>query len=148
MDILNLTWIWLIVAVVFAVVEALTLGITSIWFAAGALAAFGLALIGMSFPIQVASFVIVSVALLVFTRPIASKMLNVGKEKTNVAAIIGKVGIVTKSMDRFSTGQVKVGGQVWTALGEAGSELQEGDSVEVVGVEGVKLIVKANGGRK
>lgn len=126
----------------FAVVEAATFGLTTIWFAAGALVAMGAAALGAGLYTQTAVFFIVSIALLVFTRPIAKDYLKIGAQKTNVSEIIGRKAIVKKRITSHETGQVKIKGQIWTAVSEDGQPIEEKTEVVVAGVEGVKAIVR------
>lgn len=100
-------------------------------------AAIGINIIG-----QIFVFLIASAVLVYFTRPIAKKYLKIGATKTNVDSIVGMIGIVTKKIEGFNTGQVKVAGQIWTAKSQDNKEIHEGSQVEVIKVEGVKLIVK------
>ncbi len=135
---------WIILAVVFAVIEAFTLGIATIWFAIGALFAMLAAMIGVGLIGQIFIFLIASSVLIYFTRPLAKKYLKIGNTKTNVNSIVGLVGLVTKKIEPFNTGQVKVSGQIWTAKSYSNKEIEEGEEVKVIKVEGVKLIVENN----
>lgn len=140
LDFITITWAVLIV--LFTVVEALTLGLTSIWFAVGSLAALITASLGFGLPVQIVVFVIVAVILVVYTRPIAKKVLKIGHNKTNIDALIGERGYVVKSIEAKSLGQVKLKGQIWTAKGPGHEAFEVDDEVEVLAIEGVKLIVK------
>lgn len=100
------------------------------------------AFIGAGIMGQMFVFLIASAILVYFTRPVAKKYLKIGTTKTNVNSIIGLVGIVTKAIKPFNTGQVKVAGQIWTAKSLDNDEIEEGKQVKVIKVEGVKLIVK------
>lgn len=135
--------IWLAVLIICLVLEAATLGLTSIWFAFGALASLIFSLLGVSIFIQILIFIIVSICLLYFTRPIAVKVLKIGHVKTNYESIIGKIGIVTEDIDNLaSMGQVKVEGQVWSCRTLSGMQITKGQKVIVKEVKGVKLIVE------
>jgi membrane protein implicated in regulation of membrane protease activity len=135
--------IWLVVLIICLVIEAATLGLTSIWFAFGALVSLLFSLSGVSIFVQVLIFLIVSVCLLYFTRPIAVKVLKIGHVKTNYESIIGKKGIVTEDIDNLaSRGQVKVEGQVWSCRTLSGEHITKGQKVIVNEVKGVKLIVE------
>jgi membrane protein implicated in regulation of membrane protease activity len=135
--------IWIVVAVILALVEAVTLGLTTIWFAVGAVAAALAALLGANFPVQLAVFLIVSVLSLLFTRPVAVKRLKVGREKNVTEQMEGRQGIVTEAVVPFGTGLVKVGGVFWTAVGEDPAiGIEKGRTVVAVRIEGVKLVVK------
>ncbi|WIF95979.1 NfeD family protein [Caminicella sporogenes] len=133
---------WIIVAVIFGIIEAFTLGLTTIWFAAGALVAMISALINLPFIVQILIFLISAGVFLYYTRPIAKEYLKIGATKTNVNSIIGKIGIVTKKILPYNTGQVKVSGQIWTAKSIDDKEIDENLEIKVVRVEEVKLIVK------
>ena len=87
-------------------------------------------------------FLISSALLIYFTKPLAKDFLHIGSEKTNVEAVIGLDGPVIKGIERYATGQVKINGQIWSALSEDGEPIEVGVKVQVVAVEGVKLIVK------
>lgn len=134
--------VWIGIAVLFAAIEAMTLGLTTIWFTIGAVAACIVSLLKGHPIIQFATFVLVSVLLLYFTRPLAEKKLRIGAEKTNVDALIDKMGIVTKEITPFNTGLAKVNGIIWTALSnDCNLTLPVDTKVKVIRVEGVKLIV-------
>jgi membrane protein implicated in regulation of membrane protease activity len=135
--------VWLAIAVIFAIAEGLTMSMITIWFTIGAAAATVVAAFDGDIWIQFIAFVAVSTILLIFTRPVLVKHLKVGREKNNVEALEGKTGLVTKAIEPFGSGQVKTGGIVWTAIGEEQTfAAPEGRTVEIVRVEGVKLIVK------
>ncbi|KNF08140.1 nodulation efficiency protein D-like protein [Gottschalkia purinilytica] len=134
---------WIIVAVICGVVEIATLGITSIWFVVGALIAWLLAELNLPFEIQILAFFISSGVMLYFTRPIAQRLLKIGHAKTNTDLLIGEIGIVIKDIETInSVGQVKVKGQVWSAKTSGEEDIAKDEKIEVVGIEGVKLIVK------
>lgn len=133
---------WAILIVLFTVIEASTLGLTSIWFAVGSLAALIASAMGFGIIIQMIVFVLVAAVLLIYTRPIAKGFLKVGQNKTNIDAIIGQHGYVTKAIKIKETGLVKVNGQIWTAKCPEHEEINVEVEIEVLAVEGVKLIVK------
>ncbi len=134
---------WLVAAVVLGIIEALTLGIVTLWFAIGALFAMVAAMIGLSFLYQMIVFIISSAVLLYFTRPIAKNYLKLRTVRTNADSLVGKTGIVLEKIDNMkSAGQVKVQGQVWSARSSDGSDIAEEEKVEIVEISGVKLIVK------
>lgn len=134
---------WLILFVVLILFEIATLGLTTIWFAGGALIAFILSLFQVDLWIQIVVFVVVSVVLLFFTRPYAQKHFNKNLKKTNVEEIIGKQGKVLEDIDnKNSQGKVSLNGMVWTARSETEDVICKESFVQVVRVEGVKLIVK------
>ena len=135
-------WFWVALVILFALIEVFTLGLTTGWFAIAALVMVFLSLLKISLPIQILIFLVISALLLIFTRPLAVKKLNMGKEKTNVDSLIGKHALVIKSIGEFEKGEVKIGGQIWSARAEDNSEINEGTKCEVLRVEGVQLIVR------
>jgi membrane protein implicated in regulation of membrane protease activity len=132
--------LWVILIIVFVVAEVLSLGLTSIWFAFGALFALIVSFFINSLMVQITVFVLSSVILLYFTKPIVKKYLKVGRTKTNVDSLIGMKGVVTEPITKHKTGQVKVNGQIWTAFSE--ELLEAGEEVIVIEVQGVKIKVK------
>ena len=139
---LDAALIWIAIAVIFAIIEAVTLGLLTIWFTIGAVCAAVVVWLGGGVALQVVVFLVVSVVLLYFTKPLAQKKLKIGNVKTNVDALVGEVGLVTEEIRPFDTGQVKAAGQIWTALAELREQSIPVDArVRIVRVEGVKLIV-------
>lgn len=135
---------WLGLIVVLIVIEAATVSLTTIWLAGGALIAFIFALFGLPLWTQIAAFLAVSIILLVFTRPIAVKYFKSKIQKTNTDALIGTTGLVIMDISEYKAGQVKVRGQIWTAVSESGDSIQADTEVIIVAIEGVKLVVKAS----
>lgn len=133
---------WLAAMVLFSVIEATTLGLATIWFAAGAFVSVIAAILNFSIPVQIGLFIVVSLALLAFTRPILVEHLRVGRHKTNLDVIIDSIGLVTKDIEPFKVGQIKVNGQIWTATTEDKNTITKDTKVKVIKIEGVKLIVK------
>ena len=133
---------WLIVMALLLVVEIATLGLTTIWFAAGALVAFLAALLNLPFWFQMILFLAVSIVLLFFTRPLAARYLNSRTTKTNAESLVGRSAIVTKDIDNLlAQGQVKVGGMEWTARATRDDiKIHSGATVVIEGISGVKLI--------
>ena len=104
--------IWLGLILVFLIVEIITVGLTSIWLAGGALVALILNQLGVNLIWQIVAFFVVSVVLMVFTRPFAKKYINAGRTKTNYESIIGKTAKVTETIDNLKeTGAAVVDGQ-------------------------------------
>ena len=140
---LNMTTVWLIAMVALFVIEAAIPGLVSIWFAIGALAALISALVNAPLWLQIAWFFIVSVALLILTRPLVKKYVNGKVQPTNADVVIGKEAVVFEEIDNVrGTGAVRVGGKQWTARSEDGAVIGNGKVVTVLRIEGVKLIVK------
>ncbi len=135
--------IWLGIMIVLLMIEVATLGLTTLWFAGGSLVAFFAALLHAPVFVQVLLFLLVSIVLLYFTRPIAIRYLNKSRVKTNVETIIGKEAVVTQDINNLhAQGQVVIGGMEWTARTSTNEETIEKNAVVVVKkVDGVKLIV-------
>ena len=134
--------VWLVLIVVFLMVEASTVTLVSLWFAAGALAAILVALTGGGLGFQVAVFVIVAAVCLTALRPLVRKHIKPKLTKTNVDAVVGTTGLVTVAIDNVSAvGQVKLGAMYWTARSASGDPIAEGTLVKVERIEGVKAIV-------
>ena len=139
---MSLAIIWLIVLVVCLVAEIATLGLTSIWFAGGALLALLIAMIGGPLWLQVLVFLVASIVLLIVTRPIAAKYFNKNREKTNVNSKLGKQAIVTVTIDNLKgEGQIVTEGMEWTARSLDSTVIEEGSVVTIEKIEGVKAVV-------
>jgi membrane protein implicated in regulation of membrane protease activity len=140
---------WLIAMVVLLIVEGLAPGLVSIWFALGALAALISALLGAPVWLQIVWFLLVSIVTLALTRPLARKYVNGRIVATNADMLVGKECVVTERIDNvLGTGAVTVGGKIWTArMADPEGKAETGERMEVLRIEGVKLIVKprANG---
>ncbi|MDD3168857.1 MAG: NfeD family protein [Eubacteriales bacterium] len=135
--------IWILIAVIFAVIEGFTMGLTTIWFTVGGVGACIVALLGGPLLLQIAVFLIISIILLYFTRPLAEKRLRIGHEKNNIDLMIGKSCLVTETIEPYHTGQVKLNGLVWTAVTSDNREtLEKGELAKIIKIEGVKLIVE------
>lgn len=137
---------WLILFVILIVIEIITLGLTTIWFAGGALVAFVAAIAGANLVIQLVLFFLVSIVLLLSTRPAAVRLLNKDRTKTNADSLIGKTAVVTETINNLQgEGEVVINGQEWMARTEEDDILIEKDKlVEIIDIRGVKLIVKEN----
>ncbi len=139
-----MTMIWLITLVLLVVIELLTMGLTTVWFAGGALVATLASLLGLPLAIQIILFLIVSGLLLFFTRPIAVKYFNKDRVRTNAESLVGRQAIVISEIDNLQgIGQVNVGGMEWSARTRDESiTLPVGAVVIVLAIDGVKLIVE------
>jgi len=144
MDFVMGPFIWLGLFAVLLVIEALTVGLTTIWFAGGALAAAIAAWAGVGQIVQWILFIVVSLVLLIFTRPVAVRYMNRGVEKTNVERLIGQKAIVIQKVDNLSqTGQVRVGDVEWmTRTRSDDVQIPEKAVAVIKEVQGVKLIVE------
>ena len=141
---LTMTTFWLIVMVLFLVVEATTVGLVCIWFAVGSLAALLAAMCGAQLWLQIVLFLVVSAATLYFTRPLVKRYVNSKVEPTNADMVIGKECRVTETVDNIAgTGAVYVDGKTWTARSENDEVIPEGTLVTAKSIDGVKLIVAA-----
>lgn len=134
---------WAALIVVFLIVEGLTAGLASIWFALGSVAALVSAFLGAPVWLQITLFVIVSALTLIFTRPLARKYVNKRIEPTNADRLIGASATVTERIDNIAAkGYVKAGGRLWPARSKSGEPIEK-DTVTVVrSIEGIKLIVE------
>ena len=132
--------IWLLIAIVLVVIEAVTVGLFTIWFAVGSVVAMFAALLSAELWLQIVLFSAVSILMLIFTKPLVKKRLMVKEEKTNADRIIAKEATVTEAIEpNAATGQVKVMGQVWSAKAEL--PIAVGEKVVVTAIEGVKAVV-------
>lgn len=139
----EMAWVWLGLLVVFAIVEASTVTLVSIWFVGGSLAALIAALLGGEIWLQVLLFLAVSIALLLSLRPLTKKYLSPKKVQTNAPANIGKLAVVTEDIDNIhGTGAVKLSGVIWTARSADGKTIKAGTVVRIKEIEGVKLFVE------
>lgn len=145
MTFVNPAIIWLGLVILFLAIEIPTLGLTTIWFAGGAMAAFISTFFGASAATQRTIFVILSVALLVITRPIAVRyMKRKPQEKTNADSLIGKLAVATKEINNLAqTGEVIIADVSWTARSNDDARvIPEGGTVRICAIQGVKLIVE------
>ncbi len=134
---------WLIASGLFFIAEIITIGFLIFWLGIGALIAMVVSFFTDNLIIQTTVFVISSAILICATRPLVNKFSKNQKTiKTNVDAIIGKVGIVTKKIDSInSTGQVKVEGETWSAMSEKNENIEVGTQIYVSDIKGVKAVV-------
>lgn len=135
-------YVWLVLLIFFVMMEASSVTLVSLWFAAGALVAVVAALLGASLTVQTVLFVLVSVVLLALLRPILKKYVDPQIQKTNVDALVGQECTVTEDIDNLAAcGRVKVGGMSWSARSAAGEHIPAGTVVKIEAVQGVKLLV-------
>lgn len=135
--------VWLALLIIFAVAEAATVGLTSVWFAVGSLGALVCALAGGNIWLQLGIFIVLSLVCLVALRPLAKKYLNTRVEPTNADRVIGQEARVTQDIDNIQgTGAVTIGGVTWTARSEHDTPIPAGAMVRVLRIEGVKVIVE------
>ena len=141
--------VWLAVAIVLLVVEIITLGLTTIWFAGGALVACVAAALQADFLVQMILFLVVSVVMLFFTRPVAMRYMNKNRTKTNSESLVGKEAVVLQEINNLkAAGQVQVNGIEWTARADDMEDvIEKGAIVCIKKIEGVKLIVTRKEGK-
>ena len=137
-----LSWMWLAAMVLFAVVEATTVAMVSLWFMGGALAAFLASLLGAPLWLQGLLFVAVSLGLIACLRPFVKKFIHPRLTATNFDRIVGLTAPVTERIDNLAgAGAVKVEGTVWSARSESGEPIEVGTAVKILYIQGVKVIV-------
>ena len=135
---------WLVVFILLILIELVTMGLTTIWFAGGAVAGFVASMLGANVVIQAAAFFAVSILLLFFTRPFAVRYINSNKTKTNVDGLIGQEALVLEEINNIrETGCARLEGKEWTARSMNDTVIPKDTVVTVERIEGVKLIVKA-----
>ncbi len=135
---------WLCAFVAFAVGEGITVGLVSIWFAIGAMAAMIATALGGGLWLQIVVFLGVSALSLLLFKPLSSKMFQNKVDPTNADRVIGKVAVVTQLIDNAQAkGQVQVEGQIWSARSAYDVVLPVDTQVRILRIEGVKLIVEA-----
>ncbi|CFX90560.1 Voltage-dependent channel, four helix bundle domain [Syntrophomonas zehnderi OL-4] len=133
---------WIIIAVICGTIEIFTLGLWFLWFALAAL----LVAIGVrvewfnSVEVQLLIFALVSIILIILTRPLAVKLFKTKDTTSNVKALIGQHGIAMSRITPLSFGQVKVNGEIWSAISD--QPIEANTRIEVTGIDGVKLLVK------
>lgn len=137
-----IVWIWLALAIMFLIVEGVTVSLVSIWFAAGAFAAVVVNLLGGALWLQILVFLAVSAVMLACLRPVFRRFIKPKMVATNADAVIGTTGYVTEDIDNLAAqGRVKLGGMYWTARSTEGLRISTGTQITVDKIEGVKVYV-------
>lgn len=131
---------WLALIFTFLLIEGITLNLVTIWFAVGALCAFVTSYFTNSIMIQLIVFIIFTTLSLLFTRPLLNKYVKRNIKNTNIDMTIGKIGIVTQDISPLKNGRVNVLGKSWMAT--SSNEIKKGTKVEVLEIQGAKIIVK------
>lgn len=145
---MQLVIFWIVVFAAMVVIELVTLGLTTIWFAGGALVGLFVSMTDVSFPVQMLLFLAVSFVLLILVRPWARKRFNHGRVRTNVQGLIGQTAVVTEDIDNVQAkGSASVQGQEWMARNVCDEPIAKGTQVTIREVRGVKLIVEPSGGQ-
>ena len=141
----SMPFVWLIIAVILGVIEAITVSLISVWFAAGALAAIIPAYFGVPLWGQILVFLAVSAVAFAFTKRFFKDIVKVEKNPTNSDSLIGTDGIVTAEINNLEgKGKVYISGLTWSAKSSDGNDIPEGTVVKVEKIEGVTLFVKTN----
>lgn len=136
-------WVWVALAVVFVIVESITLGLTTIWFAIGALLAFLMAFFEYTWQVQIIVFLGSSLVMLYYTAPFARRYLKIGTTPTNVQALIGESALVIETIQHVKYGQVQVKGQIWRAKTVSKDEVIEvNEEVVIENIDGNTLVVR------
>lgn len=134
---------WLVIVAVMLVIEIFTMGLTTIWFSIGALAAAAATGLGAPLGIQILLFVVVSLLVMFLVRPFAMRMVNREHMKTNIDAVVGEQAVVQETIDnRKEQGKVVFRGVDWMARSIDNTLIPEGELVEIEEISGVKLVVK------
>ncbi len=135
---------WVVLLIAFAVLEALTATLVSIWFCIGAAVSLLIASLGGSLGWQIGAFTVVSLIAMAIIRPFARRFLVKGETKTNADRILGAEGVVTEVINNLAaSGQIRVLSEYWTARTEKQEEIPVNTVVRVLRIEGVKVIVAA-----
>lgn len=133
--------VWFVLIIVAALIEMNTMDLTSIWFSVGALLAFILAIANAPEWVQLVVFVGTSLLLILSVRPIAKKYLKTNVINTNTDRLVGKVAVCTKFIPAGERGEVKIDGKYWMAVSTSDQDIEVDEKVEVLAIEGVKLVV-------
>lgn len=136
-------WIWVGILVVSLIIEGCTLSLTTIWAAIASFPMIFIAKTGLDFKWQVLIFAVLTVILIILTRPFAIKKLNIGKTKTNVDSLVGEEVLVVKAVSKFQKGEVKTkNGVIWNATSIGDNEIPENTTAVIAEVKGNTLILK------
>lgn len=134
--------IWLGITIIAIIIEVITIDLVSVWFAAGSIIALIANLLGISQTIQIALFIIITIICAIIVRPLAKKYMRGNIERTNFDRVIGKHGLITKTITADSKGEVKVMSTLWLASSIDNTTINEGEYCEILAVEGAHLVVK------
>lgn len=137
------TMVWLAAMIILIIIEIVTVGLTTIWFAIGALVAIIVSMLGGGIILQLTVFLLISLGMLIFTRPLAIRYINNSRTRTNYEGIIGKVVRITQEVDNIAgKGAAVVNGQEWTVRSaDDGIRMEAGSLAKIVDIKGVRLIV-------
>lgn len=135
-----MTLFWLVLFVVLSLFELATINLVSIWFAIGAIVTTFVSLVTDNIMIHLAVFTIISILLLLLTKPFVKKMKKTDVVPTNLDRVISKVGVVTETIEKNGIGEVKVLEKKWSAYSD--KEITENSKVKILSINGVKLKVE------
>ncbi|HHY06241.1 MAG TPA: NfeD family protein [Clostridia bacterium] len=135
-------WTWIVLAVIFGVVELLNFELTMCWFLVGALVAFVVALCDLPWIFQIIMFLFTAIMSLIFFKPLAKDYFKIGAVQTNVPALIGQVGVVREKISPYHLGTITVHGQIWSAESVVDETIEINEKVKIMGIEGVILKVQ------
>lgn len=138
----NLPWFWVAVTVICIVIEAFTMGLTTIWFGISSALMIFISMTHIGFKWQLLLFVVISCVLLFSTRPFAIKKLDSRKIKTNSDALIGKKALVTETIEPLKKGAIKINGIEWTAATADESTIEKGVECIITGIQGATAVVR------
>lgn len=139
----NLPWFWFALMILFCLIEALTVGLTSIWMAISSFVLIFVAFTKIPFLYQFLLFVVLSTVLFFTTRPLLKSKLKIGEEKTNADSLINKKALVIKKITPFEKGEIKINGQIWTCQAHDDTlTIEENSEVLITEIRGVTAIVK------
>ena len=140
---ISLSFVWLVIAIIFGIFELATTSLVSIWFVIGAVLAMLVSITGLPLWFQIFVFILSSVLVIVFLRPIAMKHINGKAAKTNLDAMIGRILIAKTDIDNIKmTGKADIDGSTWLVVSKDDSFIPKDEKIRVVGIEGAKLIVE------
>jgi len=135
-------YIWLIAAGIFFIIEMATVAFLAFWLGLGALLAMIVSFFTNNIAIQTSVFVIASSILILLTKPLVNKFMHTPNIPMNSASLIGKRGIAISAIDPIKgTGQVKIGGEIWSAKCDENTVIEESTEIEVLAIDGAKLLV-------
>ena len=132
--------VWLAIVIILAVLEGMTVNLTTIWFVASGLIALVISFFTDNFLIQFGAFVLIGVILLITTKPVLNKTLKPKKSATNAERVLEMQGLVTEKISKNHNGEVKVDGKRWTAYSD--ETIEVGSTVNILKINGVKLKVE------
>lgn len=139
---MNLTVMWLVLAIILFIIEAVTVGMVCIWFGIAAVVSMLSTFVTSNVYIQWLIFIVVAVATLVLFRPLAKKSISDSKEKTNSEALIGRTAFLTEEINEEKMGRLKVGDVSWIAVSDSDETIAKGEKVKIVSITGNKLVVQ------